>query len=459
MVATANEGYTFAGWSENGNLASTNASYTFNASANRTLLANFTLKQYTISLSANPVAGGTVSGGGTSSHGQSVTVVATANEGYTFVGWSENGDTVSNNPSYTLSATADHTLVANFTLNRYDVSLSANPTAGGTVSGAGTFNHGQSVTIVADPNGSYGFAGWSENGSVVSLNAIYTFTVSSARNLVANFVQTPVAVNDAAGTSATSSVRIHVLANDIDPAASGLKIVELTQPGHGSAIINLLGSESEESIVYTPAASFSGQDSFTYTVQDKHGFRSLAVVSVIVTNPAEGKAAPEVKVIDNGSENVLNLNGVKLTLPTGAYSGTLAVNDVFYIVFTEVITPGAHVAVSPGANYQYAGRSFILQAYLNKQLLADYAFPKELTLSVSYDPARMSGLDEKTTLLYYWNEATGAWSESGLTRLAIDITAHTISYRVAHFTEFALFAVKAETPASESTLWLPFITK
>jgi uncharacterized protein (TIGR02145 family) len=71
----------------------------------------------TISVSANPAEGGTVtqSGTGTYLSGTSCTVTATANSGYNFVNWTENGTEVSTDATYQFSVTANHTLVANFT--------------------------------------------------------------------------------------------------------------------------------------------------------------------------------------------------------------------------------------------------------------------------------------------------------------------------------------------------------
>lgn len=46
--------------------------------------ATFTLNQYSIGVSADPAAGGNVSGGGNYAHGATVSVTATANAGYTF---------------------------------------------------------------------------------------------------------------------------------------------------------------------------------------------------------------------------------------------------------------------------------------------------------------------------------------------------------------------------------------
>ena len=70
---------------------------------------------------------------------------------------------------------------------QYTVSTSSNPTNGGTTSGAGTYELGQSVTIMATPYTNYSFINWTENGTQVSTDSNYEFTIISDRNLVANF--------------------------------------------------------------------------------------------------------------------------------------------------------------------------------------------------------------------------------------------------------------------------------
>ncbi|MDW7679530.1 MAG: Ig-like domain-containing protein, partial [bacterium] len=144
---------------------------------------------YTVTLSSNPEAGGTTSGGGTFDSGDSVTVTATPNAGYTFDNWTENGIEVSANATYQFTLTGNRTLVANFTQLQYAVTLSSNPAAGGTTSGGGTFDSGASVTVTATPNAGYTFDNWTENGIEVSANATYQFTLTGNRTLVANFTQ------------------------------------------------------------------------------------------------------------------------------------------------------------------------------------------------------------------------------------------------------------------------------
>ena len=191
VTATANSGFTFTNWTENGNVVSTNRSYTFTVTGNRTLVANFQAQpqNYTISVSANPSNGGTVTGGGTYQQGQQCTVHATANTGYTFTNWTENGNVVSTNANYTFTVTGNRTLVANFTLQQYTITALVDPSqwAGG-VEGGGVYTYGQSCTLTATPTVPYIFVNWTKNGVQVSTNATYTFTVTESATYVAHFV-------------------------------------------------------------------------------------------------------------------------------------------------------------------------------------------------------------------------------------------------------------------------------
>ena len=128
-------------------------------------------------------------GNGNFNHGESCTVTATPNTGYHFVNWTENGTAVSSDASYTFTVTSDRDLVANFsqTLPSYTISVSANPTNGGTVTGEGTYEQGQSCTLTATAADGYTFTNWTKNGAQVSTNANYTFTVTETATYVANF--------------------------------------------------------------------------------------------------------------------------------------------------------------------------------------------------------------------------------------------------------------------------------
>lgn len=210
VTATAATGYNFQKWTENGSQVSTNATYTFTVSANRNLVAVFQAGSYTISASASPSSGGTVSGAGSYNYGQNCTLTATPATGYSFVKWTKNGTQVSTNASYTFAVTASGSYVAHFQANSYTISVSASPSSGGTVSGGGTYTYGQSCTVHATANNGYTFFNWTENGNVVSTNANYIFTVNGNRSLVAHFRELPQAptgaINGLFSVSATHRV-------------------------------------------------------------------------------------------------------------------------------------------------------------------------------------------------------------------------------------------------------------
>lgn len=193
LRATTASGYTFVNWTKNGTQVSTNPTYTFSVTASASYVAHFNQQSYNINLSASPSNGGTVSGGGVHYYGQSCTVHAVTNSGYTFTNWTENGSQVSTNANYTFTVTGNRTLVAHFTANpqNYTISVSANPSNGGSVSGGGAYQQGQSCTVHAAANSGFTFTNWTENGSQVSTNADYTFTVTGNRSLVAHFIYSP----------------------------------------------------------------------------------------------------------------------------------------------------------------------------------------------------------------------------------------------------------------------------
>lgn len=139
---------------------------------------------YTISADVDPVGAGTVSGGGKYTAGTSVTLTATNNPGYRFVGWVEGEQTVSTDTTYTFTANSDHTLTAKFE-QVYTVTVSS--TEGGTATGGGTYAKGDTVTLTATPNSGYRFVGWLESGTTVSTNTNYTFAANSDRSLTAQF--------------------------------------------------------------------------------------------------------------------------------------------------------------------------------------------------------------------------------------------------------------------------------
>jgi hypothetical protein len=191
VTASPNVGYSFGNWTENGIVVSSAASYTFTASGNRNLVANFVAAPctYTIGGSVFPSGAGVVLGAGIFNCAATVTLTASAYAGYSFVNWTENGNVVSTSPVYTSILNGNRNLVANFSAApvSYTITTSSSPAAGGSTSGGRTITSGSAITVTASPSGGYNFVNWTENGTVVSSQASYSFTVTGNRNLVANF--------------------------------------------------------------------------------------------------------------------------------------------------------------------------------------------------------------------------------------------------------------------------------
>lgn len=153
---------------------------------------NWTITDYynEITTSVNPANAGMITGEGAYIYGETCTLIATANEGYTFTNWTKDGEVVSTEASYSFTVTEEATFVANFEETQviyYIISASPNPSSGGSITGAGTYMNGQTCTLAAAANEGYTFGSWSENGTTVSTDATYSFTVDSDRTLVANF--------------------------------------------------------------------------------------------------------------------------------------------------------------------------------------------------------------------------------------------------------------------------------
>lgn len=158
-----------------------------------------TANTWAITATANPAPGGSVScTPNPVVDGADAMCSATPGAGYSFIGWS--GD-CSGASCVLSSVTAARSVTANFSLNSYLITATANPAAGGTVvCTPNPVNYGGSASCSATPNTGYNFMGWSgdcSGGSCTLAN------VTAARSVTASFL--PNGTKTFTGPSATSS--------------------------------------------------------------------------------------------------------------------------------------------------------------------------------------------------------------------------------------------------------------
>jgi cyclophilin family peptidyl-prolyl cis-trans isomerase len=121
--------------------------------------------------------------------------------------------------------------------------------------------------------------GGTANGGKESVTKDFTITATGSNG-------PPVAGTDAPTTEEGKEVQINVLGNDSDPDSDPLTVTILTQPGHGTAVLN-----ADKTITYTPSGDFAGIDTFTYQIADGKGGIDTGTVNVTVTNTNDNPVA------------------------------------------------------------------------------------------------------------------------------------------------------------------------
>ena len=196
VTATPATGYEFVNWTNGLDIVSTDASFTYTMPAEDvTLTANFEIivvPTYTLTLAENPASTGTVTGNGNYEAGETITITATPATGYEFINWTNGLDIVSTDASYTYTMPAESvTLTANFeviVVPTYTLTLAVNPASTGTVTGNGSYEAGETITITATPATGYEFVNWTNGLDIVSTDASYTYIMPVENaTLTANF--------------------------------------------------------------------------------------------------------------------------------------------------------------------------------------------------------------------------------------------------------------------------------
>jgi uncharacterized repeat protein (TIGR02543 family) len=289
--------------------------------------------EYTLTLTANPPAGGSIGASPDPPYyyNDLVTLTATANPGYTFSHWS--GDLTGTLNPATLLIDEDKTVTAHFTQIVYTLTINVDPLAGGSVDAdpSPPYHYNDVVNLTATANPGYSFDQWS--GDASGSNPMTTVTMNGNKAVTASFIfenTPPVAMNDSA-TVLENSINnsVDVLVNDNDSDGDILKITAVTQPLQGTS------SQDGSYVYYTPFASYIGSDSFTYTISDGAGGNATATVFITVVSMNNTPPyAPNHPVPENGETNV------SITTDLGWIGGDPDADDtVCYDVYFGTMSP------------------------------------------------------------------------------------------------------------------------
>ena len=187
--------------------------------------------QYTVTIASTQGGSVTIPGEGnfTYDEGTAVNLLAEAHEGYRFVNWNGNVDTIANvnAASINIIVNGDYFITANFEVVPYvQYSLTITSTAGGSVTtpGVGTFtyNVGTVVNLVASATRGYDFVNWTGDvGTITNVNAAATnITMNDNYSIAANFALEIWDWND------LDDIRdnlggTYILMNDLDSTTAG----------------------------------------------------------------------------------------------------------------------------------------------------------------------------------------------------------------------------------------------
>lgn len=208
---------------------------------------NFTLKsQYTITFFDDK--GVQVGDVVTVASGMAVSAPAepAKREGYTFAGWFQKDAET----AYDFSAAVneDLELYGKWTVNKYEIAVAANDSKMGSVKGAGTYEYGTEVELVATAAEGYKFSNWEDD---VKASATRKVKVTAAASYKANFEKIAESSSSEAATNSSSS------RNDTESSSSSAKedkSSSSTKPKSSSSSTKPKSSSSKTDAVVAAAA-------------------------------------------------------------------------------------------------------------------------------------------------------------------------------------------------------------
>lgn len=430
FTATANPGYEFVNWTNNGEEVSTEASFSMPIVENTTLTANFNFVGFAVTVASNnDVMGAAYINDDAeqttyvAAYNEEVTLNAVPEYGYIFENWTLNGTEVSTEATATVQATAAANYVANFNFDNFDlnVSVAEGQDERGTVTGAGNYPYGTQVEIAAVANDGFLFTNWNDGVTT----ATRTVTVDGITEYVASFrtdaiyTVTVIAENGTVSGAGTGFVENDLVSLNAVPA-TGYRFVSYTD-ANGTVLSDNAAYSFNITSDVTLTANFAalpydvvlnvndatmgtvaGAGEYTFGTQVEisatanDGYRFVQWSDDVTTNPRTIVVTADVELTAQ----------FEALPPAEYYIGATAINGT--VEGSGSYVEGAQVTLTATPNncYQFAG-------WMNGTELVStdnpYVFTatQNVTLMASFDAINITGEETQVACgSYTWNGNT-----------------------------------------------------
>ena len=371
LRATANTNFQFVNWTLNGEEISTERNFTYTKKdADETLIAHFVynpndpneptepVKLTRLDVVADPVDGGSVSGGGNYETGAQVSLKASPNTGFVFVNWTRNDQEVSTERNFTYTKEdGDETLTAHFAYqpgnpNEPDepdikpvqkkYKLTVVSEEGGTnVSGSGEYVSGTQVTLSVSISTGFSFQGWyNEADSLLSTNTRFSYTTQEKdETITARIKYTPNNPSEPEEPNLPSKPNPHKITVVAVPSDGGSVSVgsETVVEGEQTRVRATANTGFEFRGWYVADTLFQTAADFYYTM----GNKDISMEARFVYNPSSPSEPEETskKSYTLYLTSVRGLPGRTVQYPVYLSSQDSLTNIQFNLTFPAGLTP------------------------------------------------------------------------------------------------------------------------
>ncbi|MBO4375420.1 MAG: InlB B-repeat-containing protein [Lachnospiraceae bacterium] len=191
LKAKKKDGYSFTGWSEDGDIFAKDEEITLgNITEDRSIRANFKKYDFTVCVQPYPDYAGKVDGGGKYRKGDTVSLKASAYDGYSFRGWMYNNQFITNCPYYDVK-NLDRDACFTAVFDRIGATVytieAGVANKGGTISPTGktAVTQGADITYTIAPSNGYKVFAVAVDNKQIGPVSSYTFKSVNANHTIA----------------------------------------------------------------------------------------------------------------------------------------------------------------------------------------------------------------------------------------------------------------------------------